>query len=205
MIIGNFSLSKIFDSKKAFNAAEVNSIIALKIINNFSSESKDNFKILIGMYSSTITILNFNSSNKKLEFYSEIKNACSIQKPGISTLDYIQFEAKVKNNIEEMELGLLEEEDKLEDSIIESIIETNPRMKKINFLCTGGYDYKIRLYESDEKKDQFFEYLGALYNGANNIIHKVKFVLEKGKNKEQNELYLFVAADQKILNIYNIA
>lgn len=161
------------------------------------------------MYSSKIEILNFNTKTNKLEFTCEIKNACSFQKPGISSFDFIQFQAKIKNELDEMEFGLLEieEENNLTNFNSDNVSRTFIS-NKINFLCTGAYDCKVRLYEFKEDKSDLFEYLGALSNGESSIIHKVKFVLEKGKEEEkenQEELFLFVASDQKILNVYNVA
>lgn len=124
-------------------------------------------------------------------------------KPGISSLDHISYEAKIKDELDEMEFDLLELNNNSNKKQFDLF-----KNKKVNFLCTGAYDYKIRLYETREQKDFEFEYLGSLYNGANNIIHKIKF--EKcfiGKENNENifGLYLFVASDQKIINIYNIA
>jgi len=212
-IVDSFSLAKIQNNNDNNPQAEVKTIIALTIINNFSTNINNNdFKIIIGMYSPVILILNYNSENKKLSFHCEIKNACSIHKPGISTLDLIQFEAKIKSEIEEMEFALLD----IDGNIPKASIESSGLTKKVNFLCTGGYDYKIKLYEFNEDNNPIFEYLGSLYNGADNILHKVKFEkVEKivwgngnefyDKDKDENGLFLFVASDQKIINIYNIA
>jgi len=196
---------------------EVNSILALKVISNCysCSESKsENIKIIVGMYSSKIAILIFDSNSNKLEFSYEIKNACDIQKPGISSFDFIQFEAKIKNELKEMEYGLLgavnekDKDDKLLSANIETCSDAIEDTKKINFLCFCGYDSKIRLYEYFEHNHDPFEYLGGLYNGADCIIHKVKFFRDRetgSSEDKRDDLYLFVAADQKIFNIYNIA
>jgi hypothetical protein len=73
--------------------------------------------------------------------------------------------------------------------------------KSFKLLCTGGYDYNITLYEVSENLQNYY-LLGELFNGSNNIIHQLKFI--KKEKKDENILFLFVASDQKIFNIYRI-
>lgn len=182
----------------------INSIISIKIlpneikqvqnIDNQNTENSKNFKIIIGMYSTNIVVLNFDFINLKLEKICEINNSCLNKKPGISYIDSIIFGMKIFEEYFK--------EIKLEDLNLETDFESNKSdIKKVHFICTGSYDYHIRIYEF--KENNKFEFLGSLYNGSNNIIHKLKFFTSEILTNDN--LLLFVASDQKFFNIYNLA
>lgn len=184
--------------------SEVNSIITIKSFIERKKETKI-YNILIGMYSTTIIILNYDYKLNKLYSIFQIENACNLKKPGISTIDFIEFEIKKKDELEDMGLDLFEGDllKNENDEIIYNEIkkEKKEKIQKIQLISTGGYDCNLRFYEFIEEELNF-NFIGALFNGSSNIIHKIKFV--ENKNNE-NKIYLFVASDQKILNIYNIA
>lgn len=209
-VVSNYDLKSIcINNHNQYNltTSDFNSILAIKIIDFMDKIESNkvqnaNLKILIGMYSTTIVVLGFDSKTKIFQNICQIKNACSIQKPGISSIDFTQFKIIIKDELEEMEMLLLKENEDDKFKITNKI--PNPNFKNINFLCTGSYDYKINLFEFLEENN-FFDFLGAFYNGANNIIHKVKFMCNQANSiKETETLLLFVASDQKLFHIYTI-
>ena len=135
------------------------------------------------MFSTNIIILNFNTKNFLIEKIFKIENCCNPKKPGISYIDSIFYDFYPEENfLDELEV------DKVNYG------------KTALFLATSGFDYRIRLYDFF-LQDKTPDYLGLIYNGSDNLIHKIKFHQEKNTKN----LYLFVGSDQKIFNIYNIA
>jgi hypothetical protein len=127
----------------------------------------------VGFYSTNLVILQYSPEQNTITQYDHISNACSDVKVGIPAINYISFNK------------------------VDMITDINQEYK---IVCTGGYDYRIRIYNIEEKKSSL-QLQGSLTILNNVIIHQIQLY----EDYISNNLYLFIASEQKLFLIYLIA
>lgn len=131
-------------------------ILTLKIL---PSPQKDLLHILVGAFHTEIFVLCYDQTNNSLKILSKIVKACSVIKPGISSIDYFMFDILSNNRLEkylvtgsfDYRIRMYKVENNLEFKFLGSTTPSNSIINQVNFFFHKESDCLYLLVASDDR------------------------------------------------------